>query len=61
VIGRKIKKELGARRPGDPARLIASGAKARKVLQWTPRFDDVEKIIATAWQWHTLHPNGYED
>ena len=61
VIGRKIKKEIGARRPGDPARLIASGAKARKVLQWTPRFDDVEKIIATAWQWHTLHPNGYED
>ncbi|MBR3051707.1 MAG: UDP-glucose 4-epimerase GalE, partial [Selenomonadaceae bacterium] len=57
VIGRKIKKEFGARRPGDPARLIASGAKARKVLQWTPRFDDVEKIIATAWQWHTLHPN----
>ena len=61
VIGRKIKKEFGARRPGDPARLIASGAKARKVLQWTPRFDDVEKIIATAWQWHTLHPNGYEE
>ena len=61
VIGGKIKKEFGARRPGDPARLIASGEKARKVLQWTPRFDDVERIIATAWQWHTLHPNGYEE
>ena len=61
VIGREIKKEFGARRPGDPARLIASGEKARKVLHWTPRFDDVEKIIATAWQWHTLHPNGYEE
>ena len=61
VIGRKIKKEFGTRRPGDPARLIASGEKARKVLHWTPRFDDVEKIIATAWNWHNLHPNGYEE
>ena len=59
VTGLKIKKELGARRPGDPARLIALGEKARKILQWTPRFDDVEKIIATAWNWHKSHPNGY--
>ncbi len=61
VTGLKIKKELGARRPGDPARLIALGEKARKILQWTPRFDDVEKIIATAWNWHKSHPNGYEE
>ena len=61
VTGLKIKKELGARRPGDPARLIASGEKARKILQWTPRFDDVEKIIATAWNWHKSHPKGYEE
>lgn len=61
VTGQKIKTELGARRPGDPARLIASGAKARKVLNWTPLFDDVEKIIATAWNWHKSHPNGYCD
>lgn len=61
VTDLKIKKELGARRPGDPARLIASGEKARKILQWTPRFDDVEKIIATAWNWHKSHPNGYKE
>ena len=61
VIGRKIKTEFGMRRPGDPARLIASGEKARKILNWTPRFDDVEKIIATAWNWHRTHPNGYDD
>ena len=59
VTGLKIKTELGARRPGDPARLIASGEKARKILNWTPRFDDVEKIIATAWNWHKSHPQGY--
>lgn len=61
VTGQKIKTELGERRPGDPARLIASGEKARKILHWTPRFDDIEKIIATAWNWHKSHPNGYAD
>lgn len=61
VTGLKIKKELGTRRLGDPARLIASGNKARKILNWTPRFDDIEKIIATAWNWHKNNPNGYKE
>ena len=61
VTGLKIKTELGARRAGDPAKLIASGDKARKILGWTPRFDDVEKIIATAWKWHKTRPNGYKE
>lgn len=61
VTEQKIKTELGDRRAGDPARLIASGDKARKILGWTPRFDDVEKIIATAWNWHKTHPKGYDD
>ncbi len=61
VTGQKIKKELGARRAGDPARLIASSDKARKILKWAPQFDDIEKIISTAWNWHTSHPNGYGD
>ena len=60
VTGLKIKTELGARRAGDPARLIASSDKARKILGWTPHFDDVEKIIDTAWNWHSLHPKGYD-
>ena len=61
VVGREIKTVLGERRAGDPAQLIASGQKAREILNWTPRFDDVEKIIATAWNWHANHPNGYDD
>ncbi|MBR1396233.1 MAG: UDP-glucose 4-epimerase GalE [Selenomonadaceae bacterium] len=60
VTGKDIKVEMGARRPGDPARLIASSDKARKVLGWNPKYTDVEVVIKTAWNWHQKHPNGYE-
>ncbi len=61
VTAQKINVELGKRRAGDPARLIASSDKAKKFLHWTPRFDDIEKIISTAWNWHRTHPNGFAD
>ena len=59
ATGKKIAAEIGARRAGDPAQLIASSDKARRVLGWQPRFIDVEEIIATAWKWHEKHPAGY--
>ena len=61
VTGQKIKTEIGTRRAGDPAQLIASSDKARKILKWNPQFADVEKVIETAWTWHKNHPNGYQD
>ena len=61
VTGQSIKVKLGERRAGDPAVLIASSAKARRVLNWIPKFDNVEKIIADAWTWHRTHPNFYKD
>ena len=61
ATGRSIKVEIGARRAGDPAQLIASSEKARSVLGWNPRFTDVEQVIGTAWRWHEHHPHGYED
>lgn len=61
VTGKEIPAELADRRPGDPDTLIASSAKAREVLGWKPQFDDIEKIIETAWAWHSSHPNGYDD
>ena len=61
VTGKAIKVEYGGRRAGDPAQLIASSEKARKVLGWNPHYADVAKIIGTAWTWHKKHPNGYED
>lgn len=54
-----IKAEVVPRRSGDPAVLIASSEKAKEILGWRPEHDDLEEIIATAWEWHKNHPNGY--
>jgi UDP-glucose 4-epimerase len=61
VTGKPIPAEDAPRRPGDPARLIASSAKAQKELGWRPKYPDVETIIAHAWNWHRKHPDGYGD
>ncbi|MHD0381994.1 UDP-glucose 4-epimerase GalE [Staphylococcus simulans] len=61
ATGEKIKSEIGKRRAGDPSKLIASSDKARNVLGWEPKHDDIHEIIETAWHWHRAHPNGYED
>ena len=46
-------------RPGDPPRLIADVARARDQLDWQPKYTEIEEIVATAWEWHRQHPNGY--
>jgi len=59
VTGHDIPLIERPRRPGDPAVLIASSEKIRRVLGWNPQYSDVESIIASAWQWHKSHPYGY--
>ena len=61
ATGLDIKVEIGERRAGDPAQLIASSEKARKVLGWQPKFTDVKAVIGTAWKWHQEHTDGYQD
>lgn len=61
VTNEEIPAEIAPRRGGDPDVLVASSTKAREVLGWKPQFDDISKIIETAWKWHTLHPEGYQD
>ncbi|KAJ3184480.1 hypothetical protein HK101_009850 [Irineochytrium annulatum] len=61
VTGHAIPAEIKERRPGDPDSLIASSAKAEKVLGWTRKYGDVEKIVSSAWRWHQSHPEGYGD
>ena len=61
VVGKPIKCEMAARRAGDPAQLVASSEKAKTVLGWKPKYDDIETIIGSAWNWHKEHPHGYDD
>ena len=57
VTGRAIPVEVRPRRPGDPARLVASSDKAREELGWTPRFGTLEQILESAWAWHQVRYN----
>lgn len=61
VTGKEIRAEIGPRRAGDPSILIASSEKAKKILGWKPSRTNIEQIIKDAWNWHSTHPNGYED
>ncbi|KAG9396042.1 UDP-glucose 4-epimerase GalE [Carpediemonas membranifera] len=59
VTGHPIPADVGPRRDGDPATLVADSRRAQEVLGWTVRFGDVESIIRSAWEWHQGHPDGY--
>lgn len=48
------------RRPGDPAVLVGSNAKARDELGWKPRYAKLSRIVETAWNWHKSHPEGFK-
>jgi UDP-glucose 4-epimerase len=60
VTGRDFPSEDAPRRAGDPARLVASNALAGEKLGWRPE-RTLEAIIASAWKWHSKHPQGYGD
>lgn len=61
VTSHEIPAKLEERRSGDPAVLIASSDKARKVLGWKPEYDSLERIIEDAWRWHKNNKNGYKE
>jgi UDP-glucose 4-epimerase len=61
VTGHPIPFKELPRRPGDSARLVASSDKIKDELGWKPEHDNLHEIISSAWEWHTSHPNGYED
>ena len=61
VTGHPIPANELARRPGDSARLVASSEKIKRELGWEPEHDNLQDILASAWQWHRSHPNGYEE
>jgi UDP-glucose 4-epimerase len=61
VTGHDIPAVESPRREGDPARLVASSEKIRRELGWSPKHDDLRDILASAWDWHSSHPNGYDE
>ena len=61
VTGLPVPREDAPRRPGDPAKLIASSERIRNELGWAPEYGDLRTIVEHAWEWHRSHPNGYGD
>jgi UDP-arabinose 4-epimerase len=52
AAGRRMRVQLGPRRPGDPAALVASAEKARRVLRWSPARSKIDFIVETAMKWY---------
>jgi UDP-arabinose 4-epimerase len=52
VVGTPVPAEEDARRPGDPARLVADAAHAREKLGWVTEHSSLDNIVATAWNWY---------
>lgn len=50
LTGRPIPAEISGRRPGDPAELVASSARARELLGWVPKYSDVDTLITSTWK-----------
>jgi UDP-glucose-4-epimerase GalE len=55
VSGKRVPVVESARRPGDPAELVAAPARAREVLGWTCQYAELETIVRHAWTWHEAH------
>jgi UDP-glucose-4-epimerase GalE len=59
VTGRPVPATIGPRRAGDPGVLFASSARIKQELGWKPRFEDLDTIVRTAWEWRRPRPSGY--
>jgi UDP-glucose 4-epimerase len=60
VTGQAIPVIESPRRSGDAARLVASCETIQQQLGWQPKISELGDIIASAWEWHRTHPQGYE-
>lgn len=52
VTGKEFIVTLSKRREGDPAKLVGSSEKAKRVLGWKPQYADIDTIVEHAWKWH---------
>jgi UDP-glucose-4-epimerase GalE len=61
VTGKAIKVVEEGRRAGDVPVLYADSSRIRRELGWSPRYEDLHDIVASAWKWHEAHPKGFGD
>jgi UDP-glucose 4-epimerase len=61
VSGRRVPFQMGVRRAGDPASLVAASGLIRTEAGWSPRFTDLLSIVRTAYDWRVTHPYGFDD
>lgn len=59
ITKKEIPIKISERRQGDPSILVASSEKIKKELGWKPKYEKLETIIETAWNWHQKYPQGY--
>jgi len=59
VTGQPIPAHEVARRPGDPAVLVAASERIKRDLHWKPQFPELESIVRSAWDWRRKRPDGY--
>lgn len=59
ITGKKLERKFLPRRNGDPARLVASSARAIRELEWKPTYQSLDDILESAWCWHCRFPNGF--
>ncbi len=60
VTGHPIPADEVDRRPGDAVILVADATRARQLLGWRPQIPDLRDIMASAWEWRSRHPGGYD-
>ncbi len=61
VTGHPIPTVDGDRRAGDLPVLVADSTKIMQELGWEPLYDNLKRILETAWTWHQNHPRGFDD
>lgn len=60
ITEKKLQRRFLPRRNGDPARLLASSAKAIRELEWKPTYQSLDDILVSAWNWRCRYPNGFQ-
>jgi UDP-glucose 4-epimerase len=51
ISGCQFRVDVAARRPGDPAQLVAAAGRARTLLDWQPKLDELPTIVSHALAW----------